>query len=728
MHKFLLQIILSLFVISLAQAQILFEEHFENSGLPTGWEIQTNATDGGWLTGTAEALSSQYWTILSNGSDGVIATNDDQCNCNKNQDILVTPPIDLSEVNAATLSVDIFFGKKEYLGAIEEGKIIASDDGGLNWIEIKDLEGKAGWYTLKLALNDFIGEDSLYIAFTYGDAGEWLFGFALDNVVIEIPNTLDANLTGLKAIPFALENKSVEIGGTAYNNGQTLIESLEINYIINGEDTIKGMIDGLAINSFDTYDFVHPVLWTPEVVGIYNIAVEIVSVNNQIDEFADNNIQTMEVEVFEEIIRPNRIDEFFVAEPVTTVIATQANQLDKPNDLDFFPVLAKNELWIINERNENSGGSTVTVFDAGTPDQTFWQRVDGNAWHFMSMPTGIAFSPNLNFGTSPGVQDANHGGGTFTGPTLWSSDPAIYAQPSGGNGSHLDMLHGSPYSMGIASEADNIFWVFDSWNKEIVRYNFNMDHGPGNDDHADGEVRRYREIEIERDGDVPSHMVIDDATGWLYAVDNGHDRVIRLDIHSGEVSNSLPLINEPLAEHSQMANVTWEEIINTNLIRPCGIDIIDNRLLVGDYATGEIIIYDIDNNFQELFRLNTGAPGLTGIKIGPDGAIWYTNKLENTVTKMEPGELVSTKESELIAQIYVSPNPTSGLLNISLPALANTVPVNLALNDLSGKNALSLSHVTGSQTLHIGHLPEGMYMLSIWSEDFHTVKKIILSK
>ena len=77
----------------------------------------------------------------------------------------------------------------------------------------------------------------------------------------------------------------------------------------------------------------------------------------------------------------------------------------------------------------------------------------------MSLPSGISFSTNGNFATSPSVFDANHNGGTpFTGPSLWSSDPSIYAQPSGGNGSHIDMLHENPNALGIESEEKNIFY------------------------------------------------------------------------------------------------------------------------------------------------------------------------------------------------------------------------------------------------------------------------------
>jgi hypothetical protein len=136
--------------------------------------------------------------------------------------------------------------------------------------------------------------------------------------------------------------------------------------------------------------------------------------------------------------------------------------------------------------------------------------------------------------------------------------------------------------MGIAHEVDNVFWVYDDWNNDIVRYDFVDDHGPGADDHADGIVRRYSNIGIEADGDIPNHLILDKDTDWLYFVDNGNDRVIRLDINSATNSNGLPGINEPLAEHSSMTGFDYEVIIDSDLERPCGIEIFENTLLVGE--------------------------------------------------------------------------------------------------------------------------------------------------
>lgn len=712
---------LFLFPLSLS-AQTLLQENFDVPGLPAGWSVQTAATDGGWSVGSAATLSSQYFGIPDNGSPGIAGTNDDACNCDKSQDLLISPPINLAGIQNPVLKVDLLFGRETYDGVTEFGTIEVSLDQ-TNWTVVNDLSGETGWHSVVTNLSAFAGNSTVYVAFRYNDNGGWLYGMAIDNVVVERPMALDVDLLEVHSLPFGEENTAVPIKGVCFNNGTTTITELEVQYTVNGGTPVTGTISGLDIAPFAHYEFEHPTAWIPAAVGVYDLEIAITAVNGVSDENPDNNSRAIEIKIYPHVVVPNRIDEFLAAAPVLETIPTPAGQLDKPTDLDFFTVLGKNELWVINERNENSGGSTLTIYDAGTPDQTFLHRVDGNAWHFMSLPTGIAFGNNFNFASSPGVKDANHNNGTFTGPTLWSSDPEIYAMPSGGNGSHLDMLHGSPYSMGIAHEVDNVYWVFDGWNETIVRYDFQEDHGPGNDDHSDAIVRRYTEIKVKADRPVPSHLVLDKSSGWLYIVDNGNDRVLRLDINSGQVTGNLPLINEPLAEHSAVGNVNWEVIIDQNLSRPCGIEILENRLLVSDYATGDIVVYDTDNNFAELGRIATGQPGITGIKVGPDGAIWYTNRTLNTLTKATPGVVSSTGSPELAAQVRVWPNPTTGSLRVQLPETST-----LLVTDAAGKSVYTMNNAVDGQQIDLSALSRGVYLLSVSGETYSTTRKLILVK
>ena len=726
MKKYTLFLALTICAYTMINAQVIFTEDFEGVGLPADWSQNTLATDGGWNIGSPADLSSQYWTIPTNGSTQIAATNDDDCNCNKSQDYLITPRIDLTSYTGVAVSFDMFFGKSEYQGFIEQATIEVSTDG-VNWSIIADLSRHSGWHTHHIDLSDFAGMDSVWLAFHYNDNGGFLYGWAIDNVSLYVPLAADAGLTSLKLLRYSEVNVPMPITGTLINYSLFPITQMEISYAVDGGTKDWSHLHGLNIQPFESYTFHTYTPWTPLSTGIYTISVEIETVNNKADDDPANDVMTFETEVFPHVITANRVDEFLDGEPVFTTIATSSDGLDKPTDLDYFPILAKNELWVINERVESSGGSTTTLYNTGTPEQESLTRVDGNAWHFMSLPTGIAFSNNFNFANSTGVKDANHSNGTFTGPALWSSDPAIYAQPSGGNGSHLDMQHASPYCMGIANEVDNVFWVTDGWNGHVVRYDFVNDHGPGNDDHADGIVRRYTQIAFKKDGVVPSHLVLDKEKRWMYVVDNGNDRVVRLDITTGEVVDTLPLINEPLAEHTEIGNVTWEVIIDS-LVRPSGIDIIENRLLVGDYTTGDIIIYDVDNGFAELGRISTGQEGLTGIKVAPDGSVYYTNRLQNSLVRAEPGAPTSVVENGWLNDIRIAPNPTSGLLYVEIPGNDFKGKISLELTDATGKKQLSQTNFNQNQPLDLSGLVDGIYFITVWSNEFSTTKKLLLRR
>ena len=49
-------------------------------------------------------------------------------------------------------------------------------------------------------------------------------------------------------------------------------------------------------------------------------------------------------------------------------------------------------------------------------------------------------------------------------------------------------------------------------------------------------------------------------------------------------------------------------------------------MIVSEYETGDIVIYNITTMpAVELGRLSTGLSSVQGIKIGPDGRIWFVD-------------------------------------------------------------------------------------------------------
>ena len=158
----------SLFLISsfsLIHAQILLSEDFEAGSLPAGWEIETNATDDGWIVGTEAGISSQYWNVPDNGSLYVIATNDDACNCDKSEDYLILPVLDFSDLDAIALRFDTYFEGGSYQGVDEVATVEASLNG-TDWVVLEELHGHASWDEHTVDLSDYAGQETVYVAFS----------------------------------------------------------------------------------------------------------------------------------------------------------------------------------------------------------------------------------------------------------------------------------------------------------------------------------------------------------------------------------------------------------------------------------------------------------------------------------------------------------------------------------------------------------------------------------
>ena len=336
-------------------------------------------------------------------------------------------------------------------------------------------------------------------------------------------------------------------------------------------------------------------------------------------------------EPLNEVVGESSLPEFYLGEeendPIVKEVLGVLDGIFQPRDLDFKPDL--NELWVMNKGT--NGSDFVIIQNPGSDAQTIVKRKDSHSGHFVVNGTALAFSNINTFATSPEikntVQDTNS---LFMGPALWSGDLSVFANihqsnwdPSRPLGSHLDMLHQSPYAMGIAHDNDNIFWVLDGYNGNLCLYDFAADHGPGAEFHADGNVYRYRDVPFSRVRDIPSHIIKDKKSKKLYMCDTKNGKVLELDMSTSERVERLFPTNEALNSYYAYEGTTITTFAD-QLIRPSGIDINDNRLFVTDYFTGNIHVYDLDTK-EELAVLETGEEGITGIKVSKSNRIWFVN-------------------------------------------------------------------------------------------------------
>ncbi|MEC8142654.1 MAG: thrombospondin type 3 repeat-containing protein, partial [Candidatus Thermoplasmatota archaeon] len=332
------------------------------------------------------------------------------------------------------------------------------------------------------------------------------------------------------------------------------------------------------------------------------------------------------------------------------VIADSTDYLNDPRDLEFHPGRV-NELWVANRATD-----TITIVEnTGLENQTSQNRADSHRNHFLEEVSAISFGayhPEFDYQWGSAQESRNTYNGqanpnNFMGPALWPSSLnhfAVENQNTGNGllGSHIDMLHESPYGVGIAHDYDNVYWYNDGYYGELVRYDFQADHDTGEHDHSDGIVRRYIEVQLTHSFGTPSHMVLDKSNGILYIADAGANRLVWVNTDDTTTTTTSimndPTQLEPLAEYSEITNVEWG-VLATGLNRPSGIALADGQLFVSENGNGKIVAYDLASNGKsavQLDKIQTTASSIMGLEVGPNGHLYYVDNGRDKVVRIDP--------------------------------------------------------------------------------------------
>ena len=310
----------------------------------------------------------------------------------------------------------------------------------------------------------------------------------------------------------------------------------------------------------------------------------------------------------------------------------------KPVDLAFHTE-RPTEAWVV-----GYGDNSVQVGVNADTDAPTWKRyVDPAARHFMHKPPAVAAGVGDTWGTcgdNDNGQNMPPGEPTnlFMGPALFSANLQVFATRATDLGSHLDMLHNTPFCRGIAHQEANVYWVFNSFDKSIDKYNFNADHGPGNDDHSDGEIYRYAEGQVKGSDDgTPSHVFFDKTDNFLYIADTGNQRIARLDTTTGTKKGVLARVVEPLKGQGNMMGTTVEEVVPAGTLqKPAGLEVKGDLIYVTDAATSTFHVFD--KKGKEVRKLATDLPAgsLAGFVFGPGGKIYFKDKVGGRLVRIDP--------------------------------------------------------------------------------------------
>jgi hypothetical protein len=283
--------------------------------------------------------------------------------------------------------------------------------------------------------------------------------------------------------------------------------------------------------------------------------------------------------------------------------------------------------------------------------------------------------------------------------------------------------------MGVAHDHANVYWYFDGYNGNICKYDFATPHGIGEDDHSDGIIHRYTDVTVKRKPNVPSHMALDKANNWLYIVDGGNNRILRLKTNSGTLGDDLEVPasgGEPLAEYKEVTGATVEVLPISNLTTPCGIDYRNDRLIISDNSTGNIHIYNTaDAGMPQVGTLITGAPGVMGVRVDNDNKIWYVNNTTKKLMHTLNSNVLAVNEVANDIKYSVYPNPATTALNVMVDIAGNNT-AKLVVVDATGKVVYATTTNTRENTINTSAWAKGMYMVGINYNGTTVTEKVII--
>ena len=276
---------LLLAVTGILKAQtVVLSENFESTtgtAIPGTWTQTTLATDGGWLSGTGTSLTSPYWTIATHTR--FLATNDDACDCDKSNDLLKSPVMNLSAVTTAILKFDIINRAETIAPVTEVGKVEVSTDGGTTWTVLETLPMITDWASHSINISAYAGMSSVMIGFRYNDGGGWMFGMALDNFTVYQPAAIDVAGNSINMLNYVVASTPQPVQGMMTNEGGSTVTSMTLNYSIDGGSAVAQSLAAISIAPLASYNFSHSTNWTPGTVGNHTVRVWASNINGSAD-------------------------------------------------------------------------------------------------------------------------------------------------------------------------------------------------------------------------------------------------------------------------------------------------------------------------------------------------------------------------------------------------------------------------------------------------------------
>lgn len=146
-----------------------------------------------WQVGNNAAAATTAYAIPTANTSQFAWINDDACNCDQNNVDLLFPSIDLTNYTSASLTFDSYFENNTYQG-VNESAVVKVSIGGGAFTTITSVVASqidVSWSSQTIDLTPYVGNANVQFSINYSDGTGWLYGCAIDNVVITGSGPID---------------------------------------------------------------------------------------------------------------------------------------------------------------------------------------------------------------------------------------------------------------------------------------------------------------------------------------------------------------------------------------------------------------------------------------------------------------------------------------------------------------------------------------------------------
>lgn len=285
---------------------IIFYEGFDNGllpELPADWST-FSVSDQGFYVGTSGGAVGQsneggFFPVPNHGL--YVMTNDDRCNCDKSQDLLISKRMDLTGLEYLRLGFSAFQN-----GAANQSASVQVRNGNASWKTILLIPAHSQWQDYSVEIPVSYLSENFQLRFFYDDKGRYASGLAVDDIYLSSKPTtgIRANQlfseskalsgTGIFArqIPLAHARYADMQFGLAVRNASSNGKNARIHADVSGPVTYDENLGTWLIeqSSSDTISFTRSESFSSYDTGFYQVTVSL-----ETDSF-DDNLQDNRIE------------------------------------------------------------------------------------------------------------------------------------------------------------------------------------------------------------------------------------------------------------------------------------------------------------------------------------------------------------------------------------------------------------------------------------------------